>query len=293
MASKVGLSIIIVNYNTRDLLRQCLETLSLEAEIIVVDNASTDGSPEMVEKEFTGVKLIRNQKNVGFAQANNQAFRQARGQNILFLNPDTIVLGQAPLKMVEWLKQHPKAGILGCQILDEDKKVRSSGGFFPNLWRVFWWMSGLDHFPLIARVVGAYHSPVSFFTVKRELDWVQGCALLARKEVIEKIGGFDEKFFMYAEEVDFCLRAKKAGWQIWFTPEIQIIHLGGEKTERPILGEYGSLLYFFKKHFVSWQMPALRLLLKMGAVFRMGFFGIIKRNEKIKKIYQRAYQLAG
>lgn len=293
MASKIDLSIIIVNYNTKELLEQCLESLTGDEEIIVVDNASTDGSVEMAEKEFPKVKLVKNKENLGFAKANNQAFRQARGEYVLFLNPDTVVLGQASLKMVQWLEKHPRVGILGCQILDEDKKIRSSGGFFPNLWRVFLWMSGIDHFPPVARAFGAYHLPPSFFKAQGELDWVQGCALLARREVLEKIGGFDENFFMYAEEVDLCLRAKKLGWQVWFTPGAQIIHLGGGKTKRPILGEYKSLLYFFKKHFPSWHLPVLRFLLKLGAILRIGFFGIIKKNEELKKIYLGAYQLAG
>lgn len=307
MADKVDLSIVIVNCNTKALLSQCLKSLmsnvkwpaaqdsfgmQMSNEIIVVDNGSNDDSVEMVKKEFSQVKLIKNKENLGFAKANNQGIRQARGKYILFLNPDTIILDKALLKMVEWLKTRPRAGILGCQILDEKKKVHSSGGFFPNLWRVFLWMSGIDHFLPVARIFGAYHLPRSFFSTQRELDWVQGCALMARKEVITKISGFDENFFMYTEEIDLCLRAKKAGWQVWFTPKAQIIHLGGGKTTRPILGEYKSLLYFFKKHFTFWHFSVLKFLLRLGAILRMGFFGIIRKDEKLKEIYFQAFQLA-
>jgi len=310
MANRIDLSIIIVNYNTKNLLGQCLRSIytlypiPYTLEIIIVDNGSTDGSKEYLEKLQNSktqklktnknfkIKIIKNKKNFGFARANNQGIRQAQGEYILFLNPDTIVLNNAPFKMVEWLGRHPKVGILGCQILNKEKKICSSGGFFPTTWRVILWMSSLDHFSPVARTFGAYHLPVSFFSAQRELDWVQGCALMARKEVLEKISGFDDSFFMYAEEIELCLRTKKVGWQVWFTPKAQIVHLGKGKTERPILGEYKSLLYFFKKHFPFWHFSVLKLLLRLGAVLRIVFFGIIKKDEKLKKIYFQAFQLA-
>lgn len=297
------LSIIIVNFNTKDLLRDCLDSLfksseksksSFDFEVIVVDNGSTDGSVESLKKLQTGkltkLKIILNEENLGLGTANNQAFRQAQGEYILFLNPDTLILDNSLELMVNWLKNHPRVGALGCQILNKDGEVLGSGGFFPSLWRVFLWASALDHFSLIREVFGSYHPPTSFFTKEGNLDWVQGCAFLIRREVFDAVEGFEPKFFMYGEEVEFCFRIKKEGWEVWFSPKPKIIHLGGLKKEAAILGEIKSLLLFYQLHYPHWYLPILKFFLKLATLLRVTLFGIILKDEKLKKIYLKAWR---
>lgn len=268
-------------------------------EVIVVDNGSTDGSVEYLRdlerqinfSQSTPLKVIFNDYNLGFSKANNQGFKISRGEYILFLNPDTLIF-KNPLKlMIKWLKDHPHVGVLGCQILDKERKVLSSGGFFPNLWRVFLWSSGLDHLVLVSNLFGGYHPPASFFKKEQPLDWIQGCALLLRRKAFEDAGGFDREFFMYEEEVELCYRIKKGDWKIWFLPKPKIIHLGGEKKTASILGEMKGLLLFYQKHYPSWYLPFLRILIKLGSFFRIILFGIIRKDGYLKDIYSKAKQI--
>ena len=229
------ISVIIVSYNTRDILRQCLNALfahstDVEMEVLVVDNDSRDGSPAMVCQEFPLVTLVANDVNLGFAAANNQAFALARGEFILLLNPDAFVKEGAIAKALEFLRQTPLCGICGGRIVDQDGRVRPSARRFPNALAKFFALSGLSSrfpdSPLFNRrdFGGFAHDRV------REVDWVPGTFTLLRREMLDEIGFFDERFFMYYEETDLCLRAKKAGWQVFFIPDAEVEHIGGASS---------------------------------------------------------------
>jgi len=294
------LSIIIPSYNTKELLQQCLESVyrqkaTFEFEVIVVDNASQDRSCSMIKSKFPKVKLIQNKKNLGYAKANNQAFKIAEGEYFLLLNSDTILLEKTIKKAVSFLDGN-NIDILGCQLLNKDKSIQPSAGFFPDIIRVFYWMFFIDELPFLKRIIKPYQqSRKDFYQKTRKVDWASGAFLLFRRKVIDTIGGFDNDFFMYCEEVELCFRAEKKDFQVWFYPQSKIIHLKSKSSEKgfqqSVLAEYKGIKKFYKKHKPDWQMFLLKLFLKSGAVIRILFFGILMGNKSKKEVYEKAFRL--
>ena len=270
-------------------------------EVIVVDNASTDQSSEVVQKEFPKVVLIKNKKNLGFATGNNIGIKKAKGEYILLLNSDTRLVEDSLTKMVSFMEKNPKVGISSCQLIGENGEIQASGGFFPNLLRVFAWMFFIDDLPFIGRFIKPFHPHQPKFYIydpwyKTEhlQDWVTGAFFLIRKKVISDIGFLDEKFFMYVEELEYCFRVKKKDWQVLYTPITKIIHLGGQSsgTRRAIISEYQGLKYFFAKHKKRWEAIPLRIFLRIGAALRIFLFGIIKKDLEARKIYAEAFRIS-
>lgn len=288
-------SIVIASYNTKDLLIDCIRSIydsytKSGFEIIIVDNASIDGSVTAIKAlGKKNIKLIQNSKNLGFARANNQGIKITKGKYILLLNSDTKFTENVLDFMVEWFEKHPKAGIATCKLLNSNKTIQATGGYFPTLSRVAWWMIFQD-FPLLGSLVKPFHPKGGFYQKEKEVDWVTGAFLMARSEVLEKINGFDESYFMYGEDIDMCYRAKKANWEVWFVTGISIIHYGGASSNReyPILSEFKGIKTFYKKHYQGWQYPILRMLLKIGALGRAILFGILKGGSSAK-IYGKAF----
>lgn len=287
----MDLSVIIVSFNTKNLLQDCLksifsQTKGINYEVIVVDNGSRDGSVEMVKKLIKKnelIKLIENKKNLGFAKANNQALRQAQGEYILLLNSDTVLKDNPLSKLIRFAKKHPQAGVIGCKLLNKDGSDQPSVAPFFTLPWVFLWLLTGDRF--------LYSSPPK----TRQVDWVMGAALLAKKEAIDEVGLLDEKFFMYMEEVEWCYRIKKAGWEVWFYPEAEIFHLvrgsSPEGEQKAIWGIYKGLIYFYQKHFAPWQLSVLKFLLRTKAAGAW-LIGILTNNHYLKGTYAEAFRLA-
>lgn len=299
---QVDLSIIIISFNTSNLLLSCInsiirQTKDVSYEIIVVDNASTDGSPEIISN-LQGVKLINNKNNIGFAGANNQGIRKTKGRYILLLNSDTIISDNLLKEMVLWMDEKPEAGITTCSLRNKDGSIQGNGGFFPTLMRVFSWMT-IQDLPFVDRVIKPFHPAKSksfsketeFYKKPRELDWITGAFMLVRKDVFEKAGHFDEDYFMYVEDVDFCYRVKRQNWKIWYFPQWSIIHYGGASgnTRLSVLSEFEGLKRFYKKHYPKWQYPILRILLKIGSLGRMILFGMLE-GPGSAKIYAKAFR---
>lgn len=259
------LAVIVVSYNTRELLRDGLAALtcSLERsiadlgpglrsyEVFVVDNGSRDGSPEMVATEFPAVRLRALGENRGFAAANNLAIREADARNLLFLNPDTEVLGDAPAALLRYLEANPAVGVAGARLLNPDLSFQHSCFRFPTLP-----MSFLDFFPINHRLVnsrlnGRY--PRDWYVRSFPIDHPLGAAMIVRREVVERVGGFDEGYFMYCEEVDWCYRIKRAGWEIRYTPDAEIVHhLGASSRQNagPMLVQlHRSRDRFFRRNY--------------------------------------------
>jgi len=283
---KVKVSIIILSWNTKQLLRNCLKSLKgMAVETIVVDNGSTDDSPAMVTKEFPQVKLIKNKKNLGFGAANNQGMKVANGDYLLLLNSDTIVKGGAPLKMATFLARNPKAGAVGCRLLNSDGSLQPSAGPFPNL-KVSFVMLFLEHW--LKDLTRAS------FAKTTEVDWVMGAALMIRREVIKKAGWMDEGIFMYMDEVEWCYRIKKAGFKVFFYPGAEIIHLFGasSKTGRkdPILNIYRGLIYLYQKHYSPFQLRILKIMLKLKAREAL-ILGWLTNNHYLKQTYAEALKI--
>lgn len=239
-----GLSIIIVSWQSKDFLSQCLRSIyqtapGLPREIIVVDNNSSDGTVEQIQKEFPLVKIISNKENLGFARANNQGIAMAQGQYLLLLNPDTVLNPEALRRLFDFVAAHPRCGVAGPQLLNPGGSFQVSCRHFPSLLTAI--SSGL---------VKA-EKPLKR---EKEVDFVQGACMLIREKVIEDIGGLDESSFLFAEEIDYCWRARKAGWQVFSLPAAQVIHYGGQSTKKwADPGEvdrqaYISTLKFYKRH---------------------------------------------
>lgn len=299
------LSIIIVNFNTSELLRKCLnkvyKSLSFgkiekESEVIVVDNASSDGSVSMAEKNFPKVLIIKNSKNLGFAKANNQALRQARGKYILLLNSDTEIDKDTLVGLLDEIKKNQRVGVVGGKLLNPDGSVQTSAGFLPSLSKIFFWMFFIDDIPLLSRLIKPYHiQDKKFYQKKADVDWVTGACFMIKREAIETVGYMDENIFMYGEELEWCLRLRKAGFSVIYTPEISVLHHKGasaKKAEAGIIEEFKSILYLYRKHEPAWQYPAVHLFLKLGALLRIVTFGIIGRYPARRALYAKAFKLA-
>ena len=228
------LSVVFLSYNTRDLTRQALNSVlaaaeGLEAEIFVVDNASADGSADMVAEEFPQVKLVCNEANVGFSAGNNVALRQVTGEYALLINTDTIVRRDALHAMVEFLDAHPESGACGCKILDPDGTLQlDSRRGFPTPLAAFCKMSGLSRLfpkhPLMAR----YHLTHLDPEQTAEIEVLSGSCMMVRKAAMDQVGLLDEDYFMYGEDIDWCYRFHQAGWKIYYLPTTAIIHFRGE-----------------------------------------------------------------
>ena len=301
----MDLSIIIVSFNTKNLLISCIKsvkkyTSGIDYEIIVVDNASTDGSAKA--SKALGVRIIENKTNFGFATANNQGTKISKGEFILFLNSDTEIKDNVLGHLVSYMRKNPKVGVATSALNNKDGSLQATGGYFPTLLRVFSWMT-IQDFPLVDKFIKPFHpfhsksffsKGDSFYSKQRELDWVTGAFLMTKKEILNKIGGWDETFFMYVEEVDLCFRIKNKGFQVWYLPKWSTTHLGGassKTSEFSLLSEYKGVKKFYKKHYPSWQYPVLRILLKIGALGRIILFGILE-GPGSAKIYAKAFKIA-
>ena len=254
----MDLSIIIVNWNTRDILRNCLRSIyglnagQVDFETIVIDNASTDGSVEMLKSKFPQVRVIQNTRNHGFAAANNQGIKAANSKYVLLLNSDTLVLDNAIGKIVEFADNHPKAAVVGCRVLNPDGTLQPACFMFPSILNIALSITYVYKLFSRSRFFGRERMTWWHRNEVREVDIVTGCFMLVRQEAIKQVGMMDEQFFMYFEETDWCCRFKQAGWKVMFTPDAEIIHLGGASTNQAkpkmVMQWRKSMLLFFKKH---------------------------------------------
>lgn len=268
----IALTIIIVSWNVRELLRQCLNSIGRgepdsDLEVIVVDSASVDGTPEMVVAEFPWVILLAQTENVGFPRGNNIGIRRARGHNILLLNPDTIVKGNALRQMVEYMEEHATVGALGPRLSYPDGTIQSSKRRFPTVLTAFFESTWLEPWAP-GDTVERYRAQDVADDEIADVDWVMGAALMVRRDVVEQVGLMDEDYFMYSEELDWCRRIKDAGWRVVYFPRAEIVHYEGKSseqavTERHINFQRAKLRYFRKYH--GWLVcSALRAYLLLS-----------------------------
>lgn len=252
------LSVIVVSWNVSKLLNTCLETLkrdieNIDAEVFVVDNASADDSVEMVRREHPWVQLIANESNLGFAKANNQALKLAKGDFILLLNPDTEVRAGAIPHLISFLEDHAEAAIVAPQLINTDGSIQRSCRAFPTFTAMLYELLGLSKLFPDNPLFGSYKMLDFEHNELREVDQPEGACLLLRRAVIDQVGSLDEGFFMLFEEVDWCYRIKQAGWQIWFDPQSKVVHHYGQSIKqvkaRMILSSHRGLYRFWSKHY--------------------------------------------
>ncbi|MGE5294767.1 MAG: glycosyltransferase family 2 protein [Solirubrobacterales bacterium] len=254
--STPDVTIVIVNWNTREILRDCLRSVyqnagPIDFDVIVVDNASSDGSVEMVRTEFDRVQLIANSDNRGFAAANNQGMAVAKGRYVLLLNSDTIVLDGALAKSVAFADAHPETAVVGCRVLNPDKSMQPTCFMYPSVLNLAISVIYLSKLLPRSRFFGREGMTWWNRDDARDVEVVTGCFMLVRREALDRVGPMDEDYFMYGEETDWCWRFRQAGWRLTFTPSAEIIHLGGQSTAqvrpRMLLQLRSGILLFFRK----------------------------------------------
>jgi GT2 family glycosyltransferase len=253
-----------------------LETKGVQAEVIVIDNGSSDGSAEMIKKEFPVVNLIVNEENRGFAAANNQGMAIAQGRYVLLLNSDTIVLDNVISKTISFADNHPEAAIVGCMVMNPDKSLQPTCFMFPSILNML--LSASYLYKLFPKSKFFGREQMSWWDRNdvREVDVVTGCFMLVRQEAIKQIGTMDEQFFMYADETDWCYRFRQAGWKALFTPDAKIIHLGGASSKslraEMILQTRASILLFFQKHRSTFSYYLACVAFSIHALIRIPYW---------------------
>jgi GT2 family glycosyltransferase len=269
----IDLSIVVVNWNVKELLRDCLQSLRVAAgqspqlgiEIIVVDSASSDGSPQMVRDEFPQVRLIASDQNLGYAGGNNAGATVAAGRYLFLLNPDTVVQPTALAQLINFMDARPQVGAVGPKLLWPDGSVQSSRRRFPSLGSLFWESTLLGQWFPRNRHIRRYHLADRSPDETQQVDWVVGAAILIRREAWQQVGPIDEEFFMYFEETDWCRRAADGGWQLFYLPTAQVTHFEGKSSEQVVAARtlrfQKSKLRYARKYFGSFWHGALRLFL--------------------------------
>lgn len=269
--SRCDLSIVIISWNVRELLRCCLDSIQeslkgekgkgLLVETIVFDNGSADGSADMVREDFPWVHLMESEVNLGFTKGNNLAIGQSEGRYILLLNPDTEVVGDALGTMVAYMEAHPRVGALGPQLLNPDGTTQSSRRRFPTLATAFLESTVLQPWFQGSRILERYYLLDRPDDETQPVDWVVGAALLIRREALHQVGPLDEEFFMYSEELDWCYRLKAQGWDVVYLPTAQVVHQEGRSSEQVLPARHihfqRSKVLFFKRYY-GWRGEVLR-----------------------------------
>ncbi len=296
MSNNPILSIIIVNWNTANLTVDCIKSIftdkglkQLAYEIILVDNASSDDSIEKISKLKGPITIIKNKENVGFGRANNQGIKIAKGNYFLLLNTDTIILHSAISQSLDWLSSHPESYGCSAQLLNKDKSIQPSGGYFPNILNMACLLLHLDDLPFVNKIIPPFHphSP-NFYThdnyYKKDhpQDWLTGAFMLLRREVVEKVNGFNPKFFMYGEEMEMCYRIhlQYPKMQLWYLVGPQIIHLGGASSKNKQIifdREYLGFNEFFKMHKSNLDQKIIKLLISINRFLQLILYKIKNR----------------
>ncbi|MCL4473122.1 MAG: glycosyltransferase family 2 protein [Actinobacteria bacterium] len=301
-------SVIIVNWNLRDLLRRCLESVRLDSEglnveTVVVDNDSTDGSAGMVADEFPEAVIIANRENAGFGRASNQGMEASRGRYLFFLNNDATLFEGALGRMVGYMEAHPEAGACGPRVVNPDGSLQVySKGYYPSIPRIigqFFLPQGLRH--PFGRSLGLYES--SDRMEAREFEWLSGCALLVRREAVEKVGSLNADVFMYCEDMDWCYRMRLAGWKVMYLPQAKVEHLGGQSMKMQHGAAVGShaagLLAFYSRYHGVAATAVFRAVLLAGYTVQAAgwlvaaLFGRGGGLDKLRRVFRAGKQGRG
>lgn len=279
----MDLSICIVSYNCRELLANCLESIRahsgrLSVEVIVTDNASTDGTVAMVRERFPEGRLIASRENLGFAAGTNRAMAAASGDVLMMLNPDTEVRPGALEHLVHFLRERSEAGAAGPRIMGADGRLQLTCHTFPTLWLTLVGQLGLHRAFPGSRALGAYDMTWWAHDRPRRVDWISGACIAVHREAWERVGPLDEGYFMYSEDVDWCYRLSKAGYERWYLPGAAIVHheagSWGEAPEERILAAHRANFRFFGKSYGLPHEVLVRLLICWGALVRGSFWTI-------------------
>jgi hypothetical protein len=295
----IDLSIVVLNWNVRDLLERCLASLRSDRyilEIIIVDNASRDGSVAMVREKYPQVIVMANTENRGFTGGNNQGIEASHGRYVMVLNPDTEVLGDALDRFVDYLDRQADVGALGPQLLNPDRSIQSSRRRFPTLTTAFFestWLQSLAPHGILTH----YYMDDVPSDHTHEVDWLNGACTVFRREALERVGLYDEKnFFMYSEELDLCRRVKEAGWKIVYLPEAQVVHYVGQSSDQAVAARHihfqTSKVHYFRKWEGAFRANLLRVFLLSQYVWQIGLEsakGVLGSKRDLRKQRVKVY----
>lgn len=302
----IDLSVIVVNYNTGPLLERCVDSIrrfsdGIPLEILVVDNASTDGSADRLGR-LSEIRLIRNRENLGFAQATNQGIEASRGRYLLLLNPDAYLVSPIFRSLIAFAEERRDAGVVGPRLRNPDGTLQPSAYRFPTLIQAAGAILSLKRGIPVARLraslgwwLGRYFGQLDPHASVKPVDYVTGACMLIRRELVRQIGGLDPRFFLYFEEKDFCLRARQAGWEVYFCPHAEVVHqIGGSSGDDPgttIVERFRAMRQFYDKHYGWGSRFALRGLLVAGASTRLTG-AILSRDPKRARAWRTVLELA-
>ncbi len=281
LQKEINVSVCIVNWNTKYLLQQCVKSIrektgGLTYEIIIVDNNSQDDSIQMVKRDYPECVIIESKKNLGFAKGNNEAVKKASGKYILYLNPDTELITNAICGMYLFLEKNKDFGAVGCKLVGSDGQIQfTCARTFPTPFNQFSFLTMLDRLFPQSRRLSTVEMNYWDHADSREVDCLSGACILARKEVIDTLNGFDEKFFMYAEDVDLCYRIRKESWKIYYLAEESIFHHEGASSKKKPNRHFSAIMqrtsnyYFFAKHFGHIKAFEFKAAVGAGSIIRL------------------------
>lgn len=283
----MDLSVIILSFNTKDITKRCLEhlkeakdfcekKLKNKMEVIVIDNGSEDGSANMIKEDFPWVKLKALKENTGFSKGSNIGMKQAKNPYILLLNSDVYLEIDNLYKALAYFRVNLNCDALGAKLTYADGRLQHSAGDLPNPLNIITWIFGLS---------GYHKKNNSFFRKAHQVGWIMGAFFLLKREVLEKVGGFDEKLFMYLEEVEWCKRISDGGFKIWYVPMIETVHLHGASSNFDLslgfLNEIKGIRYYLRKHYKNYYLP-IKLFLILGLLFRVLAFSILGKGKRAR-----------
>lgn len=293
----MDLSIIILSYNTKDITKRCLEKLKVsksycekklsnKIEIIVLDNASSDGSLGMISQDFPEVKLIASKENTGFSKGNNIAMKQSKYPYILLLNSDVYLEEESLYKALAYFKVNKNCDLLGARLNYVTGKLQPSAGNSPNPINIIFWILGLSLLPLVKILVHPFHPKTGgFFSKAHRVGWVMGAFFMIKREIFEETNGFDENLFMHMEEIEWCKRIKDLGFKVWYVPQIEVIHLHGASSNFDLsasfLNELKGIKYYLQKHYSLFYFP-VKLFLILGLILRVITFSLLGKLKKAR-----------
>lgn len=292
----LDLSVIVLSYNTKAITDECLSRLQVAVnscqkrvknniEVIIVDNGSEDESAEMIESKYKWVTLIKSKVNTGYSKGNNIGIKKAKSPIILLLNSDVYVEQESLYNALEYFK-NPNCDVLGPKLAFSDNSFQPSAGNLPTPFNTICWILGISLVPVIREFTSPFHPNYpGFFKKVYPVGWVSGAFFMVRKEVLNKVGGLDEKIFMYLEEVELCKRIKSSGYKIWYVPTIQVTHLHGASSkfdpQMAFVRELKGLKYYFHKYY-SGSYLLVKFFLILGLILRIIAFSFLGKTQRAK-----------
>lgn len=296
----LDLSVVILSYNTKEITNKCLNLLkpSIEycekrlgnrVEIIVVDNASSDGSPDTIRHNHPDVKLILQPENTGFSKGNNIGMKEVKNPFILLLNSDAYVEENTLYKALAYFRVNLNCDVLGCELKYVTGRFQPSAGSLPDFINIPLWISGFAKIPIFSKISPFHPTFKSYFKKAHKVGWVMGAFMMFKRKIYEETGGFDERIFMYMEEIEFCKRIKEKGFKVWYVPAFKVTHLHGAssrfETEAALFNELKGVKYYFRKHYRNWYWLIILVLFK-GLILRTIIFTILRKPARAKVYWE-------